>query len=173
MGALTSLCFPFHILFIKVNCNLYIVRYLGEGRFQCIGYDYTAFVWTAWTLMFAVPKRPLNLITHSITSSNASAFGMDSKFVYWSPTSNGTSLIPYIDLIVSQTNFLVGRKWSLLPGQSWHRTLQHLGTLTTWLTFTSLQVALLNALNENCCILIDISLKRIPCGAIDKSPPLF
>ena len=36
--------------------------------------------------------------------------------------------------IVSQTNFLVGRKWSLLPGQSWHRTLQHIGTLTTWLT---------------------------------------
>ena len=32
MGALTFLCFFFNIFFLKVNCGLYIVCYLCEGR---------------------------------------------------------------------------------------------------------------------------------------------
>ena len=46
MGALAFLLFFFYFIYLKVNCGLLILCYLYEGRkwFQCIGYDYTAYI---------------------------------------------------------------------------------------------------------------------------------
>ena len=59
--------FAFWYLFLKVNYYLYIVCYLCEGRcwFQYIGYDYMACM-DYMDPISAVPKRPLNFITHSL-----------------------------------------------------------------------------------------------------------
>ena len=68
MGALTFLCFFFNIFFLKVNCGLSIVCYLCEGKywFQCIGYDYTAYM---DYMDLAVPKKVVKF-NHSLTHLN-------------------------------------------------------------------------------------------------------
>ena len=98
----------FYDVTVMVNCNLYIVCfYVREDNDSNWYLMIARGVWTTWTPMSAVPKRPLNLITHSLATFSMLSFTR--------------SLDSILKLTKIYAVFRLQRKGSFLCGKLWRR----------------------------------------------------
>ena len=78
-GCPRCLCSFFLSILSYVNCNLQIMCYLCEGRFQCIGYDYLAYI-DYMDVAVRYPRKTVK-VNHSPMLSGASPLASFTKEV--------------------------------------------------------------------------------------------